>query len=58
VTDVRPSSIKEFRTKLEVEAAQMREGLIAFEQGYDLPNVMSLSRIAQKTYWKLREDLR
>ena len=45
---------REFRTKEEVEAAQMREGLIAFEQGYDVPNVMSLSRIAQETYWKLR----
>ncbi len=44
----------EYRTKLEVEASQMREGLIAFEQGYDLANVLSLSPLAQETYWKLK----
>ena len=40
---------------MEVEAFQMREGLIAFEHGYDLLNVLSLSKIAQTTYRKLRE---
>lgn len=32
----------------------MREGLLAFEQGYDLVNVLSLSPLAQETYWKLK----
>jgi hypothetical protein len=34
----------------------MREGLIAFEQGYDLANVLSLSPLAQETYWKLNNE--
>jgi hypothetical protein len=46
--------VREFRTKAEVEAAQFREGLIAYEHGYDLQNVLSLSKIGQETYWKLR----
>jgi hypothetical protein len=46
----------EYRTKLEVEASQMREGLIACEQGYDLQNVLSFSPLAQETYWKLRNE--
>jgi hypothetical protein len=50
------SCVVEYRTKLEVGAAQMREGLIAFEQGYDLLNVLSLSPLAQETYWKLRNE--
>jgi len=45
----------ELRTKMEVQAAQMREGLIAYEQGYDLANVLALSKTGQETYWKLRE---
>ena len=58
MTEARHSCPREFRTKPEVQAAQMQEGLIAFEQGYDLPNVMSLSLVAQEVCWKLREDLR
>lgn len=44
----------EYRTKLEVEVSQMREGLIAFEQGYNLSTLLSLSKVAQETYWKLK----
>jgi hypothetical protein len=40
------------RTKMELEAFEMREGLIAFEKGYDLLNVLSLSPLAQETYWR------
>jgi hypothetical protein len=46
--------VREIRTALEREAYQMREGLIAYEQGYDLLNVLSLSPLAQETYWKLK----
>jgi len=48
--------VVEHRTKLDVEAFQMRAGLIAYEQGYDLPNVLSLSPLAQETYWKLKNE--
>jgi hypothetical protein len=48
--------VREYRTKMEVEASQMREGLIAFEQGYDIRNVLSLSPLAQETYWKLKNE--
>ncbi len=48
--------VVEHRTKMDVEAFQMREGLIAFEQGYDLANVLSLSKLAQETYWKLKNE--
>jgi hypothetical protein len=50
------SCVVEYRTKLEVGAAQMREGLIAFEKGYDHANVLSLSPLAQETYWKLKNE--
>jgi hypothetical protein len=43
----------EIRSALEREAFEMRDGLIAFEQGYDLANVLSLSPLAQEIYWKL-----
>jgi hypothetical protein len=46
--------VREIRTALEREAYQMREGLIAFEQGYNLTTVLSLSKVAQETYWKLK----
>lgn len=46
--------VSEYRTKMEVEAFQMREGLIACEQGYNLQTVLSLSKIAQEVYWKLK----
>jgi len=46
--------VVEYRTRQEVHAAQFREGLIALEQGYTLANVLSLSRIGQETYWKLK----
>lgn len=46
----------EYRTKLELEVAQRREGLLAFEQNYNLRNVLSLSPQAQETYWKLRNE--
>ena len=46
--------VREYRTKIEVEAAQMREGLIAYESGFDLLNVLSMSKIAQETYWLLK----
>jgi len=45
---------KEYRTKLELAAAHFRAGLLAYERGYDLQNVLSLSKVAQETYWKLR----
>jgi hypothetical protein len=48
--------VVEHRTKLDVEAFEMREGLIAFEQGYDVANVLSLSPLAQETYWKLKNE--
>ncbi len=48
--------MKEFRTKMEVEAAQMREGLVAYELGFDLLNVLSMSPLAQETYWKLKNE--
>jgi hypothetical protein len=48
--------VVEYRTKMEVEAFQMREGLIAFEQGYTLANVLSLSPLAQETYRKLKDE--
>ena len=48
--------VREYRTKMEVEASQMREGLIALEQGYNLSTVLSMSRLAQETYWKLKEE--
>ena len=48
--------VREIRTALEREAFEMREGLIAFEQGYDLANVLSLSKVAQETYWKLKNE--
>ena len=47
---------KEYHTKLQVETAHFRAGLIAFEQGYDLLNVLSLSPLAQETYWKLKNE--
>ena len=46
--------VREIRTALEREAYQMREGLIAFEHGYNLATVLSLSKVAQETYWKLK----
>jgi len=46
--------VREIRTALEREAYEMREGLIAYEQGYDLLNVALLSPLAQETYWKLK----
>ena len=48
--------VVEYRTRQEVDAAQFREGLIAFEQGYNLLTVLSLSRIGQETYWKLKDE--
>ena len=48
--------VVEHRTKMEVEAFQMREGLIAYENGYNLQTVLSLSKIAQETYWKLKNE--
>ena len=45
---------KEYHSKTEVEAFEMREGLLAYEQGYDLRNVLAMSRVAQETYWKLK----
>jgi hypothetical protein len=41
---------------MEREALEMREGLIAYQQGYDLLNVLALSPLAQETYWKLRNE--
>lgn len=46
--------VREYRTEAEVEAFQMREGLIAYEQGYNLQTVLSLSKLAQEVYWKLK----
>ena len=48
--------VREIRSALDREAFEMREGLIAFEQGYDLANVLSLSQLAQETYWKLKNE--
>ncbi len=48
--------VKEIRSGMEREAYEMREGLIAFERGYSSENVLSLSRIAQETYWKLKGE--
>jgi len=48
--------VREFRTRAEVDAAQFREGLIAFQQSYSLENVLSLSRIGQETFWKLKNE--
>jgi hypothetical protein len=42
--------VVECRTKMEVEAYQMREGLIAFEHNYNLSTVLSLSKIGQETF--------
>ena len=43
-------------TKAEVEAHMYREALIALECGYDLENVLSMSRLSQETYWLLKGD--
>lgn len=48
--------VREIRTALEREAYEMLEGLIAFEQGYDLATVLSLSPLAEETYWKLKNE--
>lgn len=48
--------VREVRTVMEREAYEMREGLNAFEQCYDLLNVLSLSPLAQETYWKLKNE--
>lgn len=46
--------VKEIRSALEREAFEMRSGLIAYEQGYNLQTVLSLSKIGQEIYWKLK----
>lgn len=48
--------VREYHTKAEVEAFQMREGLIAYEHGYNLQTVLSLSKVAQEVYWKLKDE--
>jgi hypothetical protein len=48
--------VREFGSKAEVNAMQFREGLLAFERNFDLQNVLSLSPLAQQTYWLLKEE--
>jgi hypothetical protein len=46
--------VREIHSKEELQAVQFREGQVAFEKNYDLRNVLSMSAVAQETYWKLR----
>jgi len=48
--------VKEIRSAMEREAFEMRDGLIAFQHGYNLATVLSLSKVAQETYWKLKNE--
>jgi hypothetical protein len=48
--------VREYRTKMEIEAFLYREALHALTENFDEANILAMAPLSQEVYWKLKDE--